>query len=304
MNFSGDDWLGLLRHTADSVAAALARFDDWETGGDRPDQYRLDQVADAAALDVLDTAGVGILSEESGLRRGAGSETVIVDPVDGSTNASRRIPHYSISLCVVDASSGASAARDRGAVVPADSAAAYRRDDPDVVTPVTGTGDDLFLVGDHSRRDGPDVVPRAALVRHLVSGEEFTATTGKGAHADGRPIGPSGCRSGERAVLGVSGLPGPDLPVWQVRVLGSAALDLCAVACGRLDAYVDLNASLGVWDYAAGILVCAEAGAWTGETFGRELFHLDHSRRLGPRAASTPALAGLLDGIGAQRPRG
>ena len=276
MNFSGDDWLGLLRRTADSVAAVLARFDDWEIGGERSDQYRLDQVADAAALEVLDAAGVGVLSEESGLRRGAGSETVIVDPVDGSTNASRRIPHYSISLCVVDASSGASAGRNGGAVTPGGRAAEDRRGGPDVVTPVAG------------------------LVRHLVTGEEFTAVAGKGAHADGRPIGPSGCRSGERAVLGVSGLPGPDLPVWQVRVLGSAALDLCAVACGRLDAYVDLNAGLGVWDYAAGILVCAEAGAWTGETFGRELFHLDHSRRLGPRAASTPALAGLLDGIGAQ----
>lgn len=276
MNFAGDDWLGLLRRTADSVAAALARFDEWEAGGDRPDQYRLDQVADAAALDVLDTAGVGVLSEESGLRRGTGSETVIVDPVDGSTNASRRIPHYSISLCVVDASSGASAARNGDAVTPGGRAAEDRRGGPDVVTPVAG------------------------LVRHLVTGEEFTAIAGKGAHADGRPIGPSGCHSGERAVLGVSGLPGPDLPVWQVRVLGSAALDLCAVACGRLDAYVDLDVSLGVWDYAAGIMICAEAGAWTGETQGRELFHLDHSRRLGPRAASTPALAGLLDGIGAQ----
>ena len=247
MIFSDDDWLGLLRHTADSVAAALARFDDWESGGDRPDQYRLDQVADAAALGVLDAAGVGVLSEESGLRRGAGSETVIVDPVDGSTNASRRIPHYSISLCVVDG-----------------------------------------------------LAPVAGLVRHLVSGEEFTAVAGGGALVDGHPIAPSGCRSGERAVLGVSGRPGPDLPVWQVRVLGSAALDLCAVACGRLDAYADLDASLGVWDYAAGILICAEAGAWTGETQGRELFHLDHSRRLGPRAASTPELAALLDGIGAQ----
>lgn len=235
------EWLGLLRSTADAVEAALAGFDRWQDGGERSDQYAVDQVADAAALSVLVPAGVGVLSEESGLREGSGSETVIVDPVDGSTNASRGIPHYCVSLCVVDG-----------------------------------------------------VVPIAGLVRHLVSGEEFTAAAGAGAQLDGQPIAPSGREHGVRAVIGVSGRPGLELPVWQVRVLGSAALDLCAVACGRLDAYLDLNSNHGVWDYAAGILICAEAGAWTGEADGRELFHLSHSERRGPIAASTPELAALL----------
>ena len=255
MNSESDGWLDLLRRTADAVEATLAGFDRWQDGGERPDQYALDQVADAAALGVLDAAGVGVLSEESGLRAGSGSETVIVDPVDGSTNASRGIPHYCISLCVVDSSGGSSAAP---------------RHSTDVVTPVAG------------------------LVRHLVSGEEFTATAGGGAQRNGAPIEASGQTSGERAVIGVSGRPGADLPVWQVRVLGSAALDLCGVACGRLDAYLDLNSNHGVWDYAAGILICSEAGAWTGEAGGRELFHLRHSERRGPVAASTPDLAVLL----------
>lgn len=249
------DWLGLLRNTADAVEAALAGFDRWQDGGERPDQYAVDQVADAAALEVLDAVGVGVLSEESGLRAGSGSETVIVDPVDGSTNASRGIPHYCISLCALDGGSAAAAVDRRGAAV---------------VTPVAG------------------------LVRHLVSGEEFTAAAGGGAHLDGQLIAPSGREHGARAVIGVSGRPGPELPVWQVRVLGSAALDLCAVACGRLDAYLDLNSDHGVWDYAAGILICNEAGAWTGESGGRELFHLSHSERRGPLAASTPELAALL----------
>lgn len=249
------DWLGLLRSTADAVEAALAGFDRWQDGGERPDQYALDQVADAAALSVLDEAGVRVLSEESGLRAGSGSETVIVDPVDGSTNASRGIAHYCISLCVVE--SGGAAVAGPGATA---------------VTPVAG------------------------LVRHLVSGEEFTAVAGGGAHLDGQPIAPSRCEHGARAVIGVSGRPGPELPVWQVRVLGSAALDLCAVACGRLDAYLDLNSNHGVWDYAAGILICSEAGAWTGEAGGRELFHLSHSGRRGPIAACTPELAAVLRG--------
>ena len=245
------EWLDLLRRTADSVEEALAGFDRWQDPGDRPDQYALDQVADAAALAVLDAAGVAVLSEESGLRAGSGpssdhgSETVIVDPVDGSTNASRGIPHYCISLCVVDG-----------------------------LTPVAG------------------------LVRHLVSGEEFTATAGGGAHRNGQPISPSGHTSGERAIIGVSGRPRPDMAVWQVRVLGSAALDLCAVACGQLDGYIDLNSNHGVWDYAAGILICDEAGAWTGEAGDKELFHLSHSERRGPVAASTAQLASLLEGSG------
>jgi myo-inositol-1(or 4)-monophosphatase len=41
--------------------------------------------------------------------------------------------------------------------------------------------------------------------------------------------------------------------------MGSAALDLCSVACGRVDAYVEEG--LNVWDMAAGGLVATEAGA-------------------------------------------
>ncbi len=76
----------------------------WRDRGERPGQYRIDLVADAAALRVLRAGGVGVLSEESGLEdRGAGL-TVVVDPVDGSTNASRGLPWYATSLCAVDES--------------------------------------------------------------------------------------------------------------------------------------------------------------------------------------------------------
>jgi fructose-1,6-bisphosphatase/inositol monophosphatase family enzyme len=59
-------------------------------------------VADAAALEVLRAAGVGILSEESGLEDRGSGLVVAVDPVDGSTNASRGLPWYATSLCAVD----------------------------------------------------------------------------------------------------------------------------------------------------------------------------------------------------------
>jgi myo-inositol-1(or 4)-monophosphatase len=47
--------------------------------------------------------------------------------------------------------------------------------------------------------------------------------------------------------------------VRDIRRFGSAALDLCAVAAGRVDAYYELG--LHPWDHAAGALVAAEAGA-------------------------------------------
>jgi fructose-1,6-bisphosphatase/inositol monophosphatase family enzyme len=47
---------------------------------------------------------------------------------------------------------------------------------------------------------------------------------------------------------------------------GSAALDLCGVACGRLDCYFE--AGLGPWDFAAGLLVATEAGAASAELGG------------------------------------
>ena len=88
------DLLALLDEAAVAVKKALETFDRWSDGGERPDQYALDQVADSAVLEVLTLSGLSVLSEESGLVQGDTSELVIVDPVDGSTNASRRIPHY------------------------------------------------------------------------------------------------------------------------------------------------------------------------------------------------------------------
>ena len=71
---------------------------------DRPGQYQLDVVADAAVLPVLASAGVRVLSEESGWSGPADAElTVVVDPVDGSTNCARGLPYWAISLCALDA---------------------------------------------------------------------------------------------------------------------------------------------------------------------------------------------------------
>jgi myo-inositol-1(or 4)-monophosphatase len=91
---------------AQAVRAAVAGIDvaTLRTRTDVPGQYALDLVADAAALEILQKLPVRVVSEESGAheREGAGI-TVVLDPVDGSTNCSRGISYWAISLCALDA---------------------------------------------------------------------------------------------------------------------------------------------------------------------------------------------------------
>ncbi len=91
----------LLAAAADAVMAAFDGHDEWGPSGHRADQYVSDVVADEAVRAALEGSGLRILSEESGLDAGPGP-VVVVDPLDGSTNASRRLPWYATSLCVVD----------------------------------------------------------------------------------------------------------------------------------------------------------------------------------------------------------
>jgi len=99
------DLLALFARATDAQRAALEPVvgADRRTRTDRPGQYALDVVADDAVVPLLLEAGLGVLSEESG-RSGPepAGVTVVLDPVDGSTNCSRQIPYWSISLCALD----------------------------------------------------------------------------------------------------------------------------------------------------------------------------------------------------------
>jgi myo-inositol-1(or 4)-monophosphatase len=93
------------------------------------------------------------------------------------------------------------------------------------------------------------------------------------------------------AIVGMSGLPPRHLGWRQFRALGAVALELCAVACGTLDGYLDCSVDAhGPWDYAAGVLICREAGASVDDVAGRALYAVDHSVRRTPVAGATPAL--------------
>ncbi len=112
----------------------------------------------------------------------------------------------------------------------------------------------------------------AGAVVDPLHGEVFSAVRGGGARCNDEPVEASstgdllsalvatgfGYDAAERVRQGrvVAEVLGR---VRDIRRMGSAALDLCSVACGRVDAYFE--SGLQPWDYAAGALIAAEAGA-------------------------------------------
>ncbi|MES2170849.1 MAG: inositol monophosphatase family protein [Actinomycetota bacterium] len=180
----------------------------------------------------------GFFGEESGAERGTSGITWVVDPIDGTVNFFYGIPQYAASIAVVKG-----------------------EPDPERWTALAG------------------------VVLNPATGELFTATDGGGAFLNARPIRVNTAVPLDQALVGtgfayraearmvhariVAELLGQ---VRDIRRMGSAALDLCAVACGRLDAY--LERELSPWDYAAGALIAREAGARVsgvpGKAPGRE----------------------------------
>lgn len=230
------DLLALFKALVERLARTLDDVEDWGPSGMRDGQYHPDVAADAVLVGGLVEAGLRVLSEESGLT-GAGPVTVVVDPLDGSTNASLGIPWYATSLCAVD---------DQG--------------------------------------------PLCALVQNLATGQRFEAIRGGGATCDGAAIRAGSTRVLGSSIVAVSGWPTGHGGWRQYRALGAAALDLCSVAAGRLDGYVDCDAAHGVWDYLGAWLVCRESGAVIVDGDGLDLVVLDPSARRGPIAAATPEL--------------
>ena len=181
----------------------------------------VDHAAETAVVDCLQRLlpSVPILAEERGVVGGSRSGCrFIVDPLDGTTNFAHGFPVFAVSV-------------------------AYE--------------------------EGGEVVAGAVL--DPVREELFTAEAGHGAHLNGVPIRVSPTVDMQRALL-ATGFPysseamdrALDLfvrimrRVRAVRRAGSAALDLCCVAAGRLDAFWE--ETLRAWDTAAGEVIVREAG--------------------------------------------
>lgn len=207
------------RHEGVTVAASKSSPVDIVTEADRETEKLIrDALAVARPAD-------GFFGEESGAEAGTSGLTWVVDPIDGTVNFLYGIPHYAVSIAVVEG--------DPDPLTWTALAAA-------VVNPASGelftatAGGGAFLGGEEIR-----VAPPVELSQALVA---------TGFAYD----------SGERGRQGaiVSQL----LPlVRDIRRLGTASLDLCFVACGRANAYYERT--LSPWDHAAGALIAQEAGA-------------------------------------------
>ncbi len=243
---SPQELLAVLHATATAVRQALDGLDDWDLAGTRDGQYRSDLVADPVAVGMLEQAGLGVLSEESGLHHPDRPVLVVLDPVDGSTNAAHRLPWWATSLCALD-----------------------------------------------------DDGPLAAVVVNQATGTRYEAVRGGGSRCDGMAVRPSGVARLDQALVAISGLPsGAGGLGWkQFRALGAAALDLCAVADGRVDAYLDCSVDAHApWDYLGGLLICQEAGVSVADVHGRNLVLRTTDERRTPIAAATRQLHAELLG--------
>ncbi|MFC4126774.1 inositol monophosphatase family protein [Nocardia rhizosphaerae] len=168
-----------------------------------------------------------ILGEEGGGDVGAtapGAITWVVDPIDGTVNFLYGLPGYAVSVAAVRDGSPVA-----GAVVDVAAATTYS----------AARGGGAHAVG----ADGTSTRLRCAREESLA-----VALVGTG-FAYGRQ------RRARQAALLTEILP----EIRDIRRLGAAAMDLCHVAAGELDAYYEHG--LNAWDWAAGALIAAEAGA-------------------------------------------
>jgi myo-inositol-1(or 4)-monophosphatase len=245
---------------ADVIRNASTKLSDvrWEVKGPADFVSAVDRDAELALREVITKRhpDAVIVAEEGSPKVAAGSLTFVADPLDGTTNFLHGFPWYAVSIAAMI--------------------------------------------------DGEQV---AGVVLNVANGELFTAVRGSGARRNGQPILVSEIADPNRALLG-TGFPfkhregiAPYMRVLPrimehvagLRRAGSAALDLCDVACGRYDAFWEYR--LAPWDVAAGILLVREAGGVVTDLDGRPA-PVAH----GPIVSGNPKMhAWLLEQLGTGR---
>ena len=231
-------------------AAATRGELTWEVKGPADYVSEVDRAAEQALGEVIHQRhpDAVIVAEEGTPGAEHASLTFVADPLDGTTNFLHGFPWYAVSI----------AAMVNGELA-------------------------------------------AGAVLNVANGELFTASRGGGARRNGQPITVSTIAEPSRSLLGtgfpfkhregfapfLKVLPGIMEETAGVRRPGSAALDLCDVACGRFEAFWEFR--LAPWDVAAGILLVREAGGRVTDLDGRPA-PVAH----GPIVAGNPAMHAWL----------
>ncbi len=195
---------------------------DWTTKSSPTDVVtEIDTWAEATIVEAIRNARPddGLVGEEGASSESSTGVVWIIDPIDGTTNLFYDIPGFSVSIGV--------------------------------------------------ELDGS---PVAGAVFDPVRNELFAAGAGLGATRNGEPISPTPATDLTKSLIGTgfsysaenrstqaAALTHVMPAVRDIRRLGGAALDLCAVAVGRLDGFFERG--LAPWDHAAGAVIAREAGA-------------------------------------------
>jgi myo-inositol-1(or 4)-monophosphatase len=236
-----------------AISAMGSRGTEVGTGASGDTTILADKAAEDELLKaLLRTRGVRVLTEEAGLVGDTEAETLaVLDPLDGSSNFERGIPFFCTSVAIVEGKS---------------------------------YGD--IAVG---------------VVRDLVTGDAYAARKGSGARKNGHRIDSSGVQELRGAVVALDLSRTPlkvarglaPLASGAARIVhyGANALELCYLADGRVDAFVDLRGRIRVTDFAAAGLIAAEAGATVTGPEGRPLSpSLDLETHYSIVASASPAL--------------
>jgi myo-inositol-1(or 4)-monophosphatase len=239
------------------VAATKSTVVDVVTEADREVERLIrGRIADARP-------GDGILGEEGGGQPGTSGLTWVVDPIDGTTNYLYGIPHYAVSIAIVEG-------------------------EPDPQTWVDAVG----VV--HN--------PASGELYAAAKGAGATRSGGAIRIADAVPLAEALVGTGFAYAADMRGVQGAIatrlLPlIRDIRRQGTASLDLSFVADGRLNAYYERT--LSPWDHAAGAIIAREAGAvvkgFGDAAPGRDLILAGH-----PRVVAE--LEELLTGFGITEP--
>ena len=205
-------------------------------GKDGTPTKKIDRIAEDVALEILREYDLKIVTEESGVV-GDGRTIVALDPLDGTFNASRGIPFYSIALCFSD----------------------------------TETLDGTFF----------------AYVKNLASGMEYYSD-GEKSYRDGNQI-----EVNENDSIRCNAIiyyPVEIYPFRRIRVFGSSALEICMVADGTFDCFIDIRKGengagfLRVFDISASLFIAKNAGAeissLDGDDVWRKKFTMDERFRI------------------------
>lgn len=223
-------------------------------GADGTPTEKIDEVAENAALSVLEADGRSMLfvSEELGEKRIGGKPefTFVLDPIDGTFNAVNNIPFFCVPIAIADS-------------------------------------------------DLSDI--KYGFVKNLVNGDIYSAEIGKGAFLNNRKIHVSYLSElSKLSVLSYShrphAVPINNHNVRRVRVFGCAALELCYIASGIFDAFIDMRGMLRVTDIAASKLIVEEAGGRITDGKGKPLnTPLDVRERVNLIASNSIAHDKLLE---------